>query len=137
VITLSAIGVYFYFDARSVDAHLASATQAKLVEDTKGAIREYRKALAQEDNPHTRKLLAIELANAGNVTEAISEFRLARERGEPDDTISFRLGVLLERMNLTNQAKLEYERFLQSETCLREEPLCEVARGKLGADTLR
>ncbi len=131
VITLSAIGAYFYFDTRSVDAHLASATQAKLVEDTNGAIREYRKALAQEDNPHTRKLLAIELANAGNLTEAISEFQLARERGEPDDSISFRLGVLLERMNLTSQAKLEYERFLLSDTCLREEPLCEVAKTKL------
>jgi tetratricopeptide (TPR) repeat protein len=134
VITLSAIGVYFYFDTRSVDAHLARATQAKLVEDTNGAIREYRKALALEDNPHTRKLLAIELAYAGNVTEAISEFQLARERGEPDDSISFRLGVLLERMNLTSQAKLEYERFLLSETCLHEEPLCEVARGKLATD---
>jgi len=85
VITLSAIGAYFYFDSRSVDAHLARATQAKLVEDSTTAIREYRKALAREDNPHTHKLLAIELANAGYIPEAITEFRLAKEGGEPDD----------------------------------------------------
>lgn len=131
VITLSAIGVFFYLDTRSVDAHLARATQAKLVEDTNRAIREYRKALALEDNPHTRKLLAIELANAGNLTEAISEFQLARQGGEPDDVISFRLGVLLERVNLTNQAKLEFESFLRSDFCRSEDPLCEVAKTKL------
>ena len=86
VICLSAIGAYFYFDSRSVDAHLARATQAKLVEDSTTAIREYRAALALEDNPHTRKLLAIELANAGFIAEAIAEFRLA-EPCEPGDRI--------------------------------------------------
>jgi len=85
VITLSAIGAYFYFDSRSVDAHLARATQAKLVEDSTTAIREYRAALAREDDPHTHKLLAIELANAGAISEAIKEFRLAKQGGEPDD----------------------------------------------------
>ena len=84
-ITLSVLGAYFYFDSRSVDAHLARATQAKLVEDSATAIREYRKALAREDNPHTHKLLAIELANAGYVAEAISEFQLAKQGGETDD----------------------------------------------------
>src|SRR6185503_15695281 len=83
VIALSAIGVYFYFDSRSVDAHLARATQAKLVEDSTTAIREYRAALTREDDPHTHKLLAIELANAGAISEAIKEFRLAKQGGEP------------------------------------------------------
>jgi hypothetical protein len=82
VIALSVIGAYFYFDSRSVDAHLARATQAKLVEDSNTAIREYREALKREDNPHTRKLLAIELANAGRISEATTEFRLAELGGE-------------------------------------------------------
>lgn len=82
VIALSAIFLYFYFDNRSVDAHLARATQAKLREDSTTAIREYREALAREDDPHTHKLLAIELSNAGYISEAITEFRLAEERGE-------------------------------------------------------
>ena len=82
VITLSAIGAYFYFDSRSVDAHLARATRAKLVEDSTTAIREYREALKREDDPHTHKLLAIELANAGYISEAITEFRLAELGGE-------------------------------------------------------
>jgi hypothetical protein len=85
-IALSVIGAYFYFDSRSVDAHLARATQAKLVEDSTTAIREYRAALALEDNPHTHKLLAIELANAGYIPEAVLEFRIA-EPCEPEDRI--------------------------------------------------
>ena len=88
-VSLSAIGIYFYLDSRSVDAHLARATRAKLVEDSNTAIREYRKALAIEDDPHTHKLLAIELANAGQVEEAISEFRIAEQGGEtcqPEDS---------------------------------------------------
>jgi len=85
VIALSVIGAYFYFDSRSVDAHLARATQAKLVEDSNTAIREYREALKREDTPHTRKLLAIELANAGHLSEAIAELQLAKQGGEPDD----------------------------------------------------
>ena len=85
VIALSAIGAYFYFDSRSVDAHLARATRAKLVEDSTTAIHEYREALKREDDPHTRKLLAIELAHAGYISEAISEFRLAELGGETCD----------------------------------------------------
>ena len=83
VMVIAALGLYFYVDHQSVDAHLARANQAKLVEDHATAIREYRSALAFEDNAHTHKLLAIELASAGQVNEAISEFRLAQEGGEP------------------------------------------------------
>ena len=87
-VSLSVIGIVFNLDSRSVDAHLARATQAKLVEDSNTAIGEYRKALALEDDPHTHKLLAIELANAGHIDEAIKEFRIADQAGEtcqPED----------------------------------------------------
>jgi len=97
-IALSSIGAYFYFDGRSVDAHLARATQAKLVEDSGTAIREYRAALALEDNPHTHKLLAIELANAGYIAEAVVEFRLA-EPCEPQDAICAAAKAKLPQMN--------------------------------------
>ena len=130
-ILLCGIAGFYYFDARSVDAHLARATQAKLIDDTSTAIREYHQALALEDDPHTHKLLAIELANAGHVSEAISEFRLAQQGGEPDDAISFRLGLLLERMDLVNQAKLEYQQFLLSATCQQIDPRCESARERI------
>jgi uncharacterized membrane protein YqjE len=79
-IVLAAIGGYFYFDSRTVDAHLARATRARLVDDHNTAIREYRQALALEDNPHTHKLLALELANAGFKSQAEAEFRLAGEK---------------------------------------------------------
>lgn len=82
VIVVTAISVYFYRDRQSVDAHLARAVQAKLVEDHATAIREYRRALALEENAHTRKLLAVELALAGQLVEAKLEFQLAQQGGE-------------------------------------------------------
>ncbi len=131
VIALSAIGAYFYFDKDSVDAHLARATQAKLDGDSATAIREYREALEREDDAHIHKLLAIEFANAGETTEAISEFRLAERGGEPDDLISFNLGLLLERLDLTNQAAMEFEKFLMSETCEQPDARCESAQERI------
>ena len=83
VIVVGAITFYFYRDRQSVDAQLARAVQAKLVEDHASAIRAYRRALALEENAHTRKLLAVELALAGQLGEADAEFRLAQQGGEP------------------------------------------------------
>jgi hypothetical protein len=82
-IVLSAIGLFVYFDGQSVDAHLARAARAKLVYDHPTAINEYRQALALENDPHTHKLLASELADAGYTSEAEAEFRLAQQGGEP------------------------------------------------------
>ena len=83
VIVVAAVVSYFYLDSQSVDAHLARATQAKLTEDHATVIREYRRALALEDNPHTHKLLAFELLQTGQLDEAASEFRQAQQGGEP------------------------------------------------------
>ena len=83
VIVVGSMAVYFYRDRQSVDAHLARAVQAKLVDDYATAIREYRRALAIEENAHTRKLLAVELALAGQVSDAAVELRLAEQGGEP------------------------------------------------------
>lgn len=74
VIVIAAIAVYFYVDRQSVDAHLARAAEAKLIDDHATAIREYRRALELEENSHTRKLLALELELAGRLTEAKIEF---------------------------------------------------------------
>lgn len=130
-VSLAAIGVFFYLDTRSVDAHLARATQAKLVEDSNTAIREYRKALALEDDPHTHKLLAIELANAGQVEEAISEFRIAEQGGESDDLIHYQLGLLFERLNQADQARLEFQNFVRTQTCSQADRRCDDARQRL------
>jgi len=134
-VVLAVIGLYLYSDHQSVDAHLARATQAKLRAEPGKTISEYRAALRQEDDPHTHKLLAIELADVGNWTEALSEFRLAEEGGEPDDSIAFRIGTLLDILNLAGQAKLEYQRFLVSEACTQPLPdaRCVVARGRVQA----
>ena len=131
-ILLLGIGAFYYFDSRSVDAYLARAERAKLVDDYAAAIGEYRGALALEENPHTRKLLAIQLMQAGQLTEAVSEFRLAQQGGEPDDAIHYHLGKLLQRLNQTEQAKLEFQSFLITNTCLQLDPRCEEARTRLG-----
>lgn len=133
-VVLSAIALFFYFDSRTVDAHLARAARAKLIEDTSGAIREYKAALALEDDPHTHKLLAIELSNEGSLTQAVSEFRLAQQGHEPDDLIYYRLGLLLERLNQGSQARLEFQNFLLTDTCLQLDKRCEVARQRLQQD---
>ena len=100
VVTLSIAG-YFYFDSRTVDAHLARAARAKLVDDYETSIGEYRRALALEDDPHTRKLLGIELANASRLNEAAAEFKLAGQGGEPIscNEVDARCKVALERIS--------------------------------------
>jgi hypothetical protein len=132
-IVLCAISIYLYLDHGSVDAHLARATQARIAEDRATTIRELQEALAIEDNPHIHKLLGNEFTEAGFWSDAISELRLAEEGGEPDDSIHFQLGLLLEHLNQTGQAQLEFQSFLFSETCEGIDPRCEAARQKVEA----
>lgn len=105
LIVTASVALYFYLDHRTVDAHLARAVQAKLIDDHETAIREYRRALELEDDPHTHKLLAIELANAGQLSEAVSEFHLARQGGESISCTErdARCKLALERTNLLKQ----------------------------------
>ena len=74
VVVVAVIAANFYVDRQSVDAHLARAAEAKLIDDHATVIREYRRALEIEENAHTRKLLANQLALAGQLTEAKVEF---------------------------------------------------------------
>ena len=126
-------GLYLYRDYRSLDAHLARAAQAKVSGERRRTINEYRAALEIEDNPHTHKLLAIELAEAGNWTEALAEFRLAERGGELDDLISFRIATLLDALNHGSEAVLEYQRFLNSDACTQQLPdyRCEGTRARV------
>ena len=132
-VVLTLIGVYLYVDRQSVDAHLARAAQAKLKGEVGKSILEYRRALLDDDNPHTHKLLALELAESGNWTEALWEFRIAEDGGEPDDSIPFRIGTLLDILNLEGQARLEYERYLVTRACTDPVPdgRCVIARAKV------
>ena len=121
-VVLSLIGSYLYWDHQSVDGHLTRAAHAKINGQRGGTIDEYRAALKLEDNPHTRKLLARELVDTGDWTGALLELRKAEQGGEPDDLIVFYIGSLLDLLNLPNQAKLEYQRFLQTRACTQPLP---------------
>lgn len=133
VFTVSAF--YLYWDHQSVDGHLARAVQAKLSGNRVATINEYRAALTLEDNPHTRKLLAIELADSGEWAAALFELRLAEKGGVDDDRIALYIATLLESLNLPNQAILEYQRFLESRSCTQPLPdeRCAAASTKVRA----
>jgi hypothetical protein len=121
-VVLSSIGFYLYWDHQSVDAHLARAARAKTSGKRDRTIDEYRAALKLEDNPHTRKLLARELADTGDWTGALLELRKAEQGGETDDLMAFHIATLLDSLNLPNQATLEYLRFLESKICTQRLP---------------
>jgi tetratricopeptide (TPR) repeat protein len=122
-----------YRERRNVDTYLARATQARVAGNTAKAVEQYRKALQLEDNPHTRKLLGIQLNDAGDLNGALSEFRLAEKGGEPDPTLPFRIAALLDLLNRQSEALAEYQRFLQSESCTKQpiEDRCATSRQRV------
>ena len=130
-ILLAGLGMFLNHESATTDAYLANATRAKLVEDHTTAISEYRRALTIENDPHIHKLLALELMQVGYLPDAVSEFRLAQEGGEPDDFIYYYLGLLFDRLNLKGQAKQEFENFLLSTTCTQDEPKCAEVRERI------
>ncbi len=113
--------VYFYRDYASADAHLARASRAKLNGRHELAAREYRAALAQEDDPHTRKLLGLELAAAEKWEEALAELRAAESAGEPDAALPFHIAKALETLGRDAEALVYYGRFAASHAC--EQPV--------------
>ncbi|MGH9429102.1 MAG: hypothetical protein ACRD2L_22700, partial [Terriglobia bacterium] len=121
-VVLSLIGFYLYRDHQSVDGHLARAALAKLSGQRGGTIDEYRAALKLEDDPHTRKLLGMELADTGDWTGALFELRKAEQGGETDDRMAFYIATLLDSLNLPNQAILEHQRFLENRVCTQPLP---------------
>ena len=121
-LVFSLIGLYLYRDHQSVDGHLARAAQSKLMGKRGAAIDDYRAALELDDNPHTRKLLAMELADTGDRAGALFEFRTAERDGETDDLMALHIATLLDSLNLPNQATLEFQRFLESRACIQSLP---------------
>lgn len=134
LLLLGATVVYLYQDYNSVDAHLARATQAKLASKPAKTILEYRTALSLEDNPHTHKLLGIELAERGQWAEAVKEFRLAEGGGEADESLPFRIAQALSVSGDHSGSVAEYKRFLESHACIQDLPddKCETARRAVG-----
>lgn len=127
---LGGTALYLYRDNNQVDAYLARANQAKLTGPPTKVIREYRAALSLEDNPHTHKLLGIELAGAGQWNEALSEFRLAEQNGEPDQSLPFRMALALNAIGDLAASRSEYQRFLSTHLCTQQVPdeQCAAAR---------
>jgi tetratricopeptide (TPR) repeat protein len=117
IVLLSLVGIYFFRDYHSIDAHLARASQAKVMNQRDRAIREYRAALQIEDNPHTHKLLGVELAEASQWEEALRELRAAEGGGEPDMLLPYRLGKVLQELGRGAEAGVEYRKFMDSAAC--------------------
>lgn len=130
---LSILAVYLYRDYRSVDAHLARAVRAKVMNEPDKAIREYQAALKIEDNAHTHKLLANEFAETGKWEDALREFRAAEKGGEADDTTTFGMARALEATGHSLDALGNYEKFLAGAVCSspNNDPRCEKARERV------
>jgi len=133
VAVLSIIALFSYRDYRSLDAHLWRANNSKLRGPHSKVIAEYRAALELEDDPHTRKLLAIELAVDGLNEEALAEFRRAERGGEPDPQLPFYIGTALFALGREAEGASEYQRFLGGPACTRAlpDPNCSTARARL------
>lgn len=133
IAVLSIIALFFYRDYRSLDAHLWRANNAKLRGPRSKVIAEYRAALRLEDDPHTRKLLAIELAADGLNEEALAEFRAAERGGEPDPQLPFYIGSALFSLGREAEGASEYKRFLEGPVCTQALPdlNCSIARARL------
>ncbi|HEX8775740.1 MAG TPA: hypothetical protein VF735_19365 [Pyrinomonadaceae bacterium] len=135
LVVLGGVALFFYRDYRSLDAHLWRANNAKLRGPHEKVIAEYRAALALEDNAHTHKLLAIELAAAGMSEEALAEFRTAERMGEPDGQIPYYMGLALDALGRPLEAAREYDRFLSGQLCTQSLPdaNCATARTRVQA----
>jgi len=132
---LSAGAIYFYRDYHSLDAHLARATKARLLQRRAATIREYRAALRISDDAHTRKLLAVQLAEDGQTEAALAEFRAAERGGEPDELLSYRIAHALDTLGRAGEAAGEYQKFLQSGSCAQRpspDARCAEAASRLG-----
>ena len=93
-------------------------------------IREYRAALALEDNAHTHKLLGLELLETGQWSDALNEFRLAERGCEPDELLPFRIAQAADTSGRQGEAAAEYRRFLGSYACTHSpaNERCDTAR---------
>lgn len=135
VVLLSAVMLYVLTDYRSVDAHLARAAQARVMNQRSRTISEYKAALLLEDNPHTHKLLGMELVENRQWSEALRELRKAEDGGERDDSVTFNIARGLSAIGQEEEARREFQKFLASPACVAAIPdtRCETAREKLGS----
>jgi tetratricopeptide (TPR) repeat protein len=127
------ICLYFYYDYHTADAHLMRGNFEKIRNRHTGTIREYEAALRLEPtNAHTHKLLAEEFAAMERWQEALEHFRAAETKGEPDNTLPFRIATMLDALNLPREAVTEYERFVNGYCAGRlDDVRCDAARRRL------
>lgn len=133
VVLLSLVSLYLYRDYQSVDAHLARAAQARVMNQRARTIREYEAALRIEDNAHTHKLLGMELAEEGQWSAALRELRAAESGGEDDDSLTFTIARACEATGQTSEARKQFQKFINSPACKNPVPdsRCDNARVKM------
>ncbi|HEV2765915.1 MAG TPA: hypothetical protein VGV38_23220 [Pyrinomonadaceae bacterium] len=135
VLVLSLGALHLRRDYHTADAHLARAANAKLRNQRERAVEEYTRALAVNDDPHTRKLLALELSASGRHAEALAHLRAARDGGEPDEFLPFHVAAELDALGRPAEAAADYRAFLDDDACRQElpDPRCDTARTRLRA----
>lgn len=134
---LAAGTVYFYRDYHSFEAHLARAANARLLLQRPATIREYRAALRLSDDAHTHKLLAVQLAEDGQLEAALNEFRAAERGGEPDELLTLRIAHTLDALGRPAEARPEYQKFLRQDLCTRPTPDARCAEASARAQQIQ
>jgi hypothetical protein len=129
VVLLSA-ALYFVHDYRGRDARLARASDARLHGEHAHAAREYRAALKLMDDPHTHKLLGLELVALQQWPDALTELRAAERSGEPDAALPFHIAVALDALGRHDEAINEYQQFLAGALCNKVVPDARCARAQ-------
>lgn len=122
--------LYFVHDYCSLDAHLARASDARLHNQHARAASEYRAALKLTDDPHTHKLLGLELATLQQWPDALTELRAAERGGEPDAALPFHIAKALDALGRHDEALNEYQKFMAGELCARVAPDARCARAQ-------
>jgi tetratricopeptide (TPR) repeat protein len=120
LMTLAAL--YFWHDYHSLDAQLARASGAKLHAQHERAASAYRAALVHADDPHTHKLLGLELATMRQWPEALAELRAAERGGEPDAALPYHIALALDALDQHDAAGSAYHRFLAGAACAQPAP---------------
>jgi hypothetical protein len=127
--------VYFYADYRGFEARVARAERAKLYRRPEAAINEYRAALRLREDGHTRKLLAVELLQAGRAEESLGELHAAARAGEPGEGLAFHVASAHVALGRRAEAADAYREFLGGRACAGPgaDARCDIARAHLRA----
>lgn len=120
-------------EAHSFEHYLERAIAARLRDRHLEAADAYRAALAVQDDPHTHKLLGVQLMMSHKWADAYEHFLAAEKGGENDEALSFYLASVLDELKRGDEAVGYYLKFTTTSLCKRAVPdqRCQSAQARV------